>query len=429
MGRRLRSLLAVSILAILIGGGWAIYQRATSQIIWRIAVAQHREDDEALFTELARWMATRNRRSRFEIVRVEDEPAALEALRQNKADILSVRADTPVPGAFASIASLYREVAAFIALPRSGIDDWAKLKGKTIGLIGHTSPQDRLVQRVLRARNLSDVKLLEFDRTQFEPLMKQNAMQAVVQVAPLINTQHANLKIGSTIRKVKREALMLEVTDADALASVDKRYVGVDVPAGGIREAPALPEEETATLAVTRHLVVLGSEKTYTVQRLLIDIMDAKRAISSEMPLARNIGSPGTDKDGVLKVHPAAAHYFNGDEMALPDLILEWIYLVPLVIGGCGAAFTWAYNLLWPASARRAQFAVAELMKLRRDLSEVKTGAELNAIAERLSKMQEDIDRGLANGGLKDNMITALLVASDAADRKLEQMRERFVSA
>ena len=426
MTKRTRWILAFSLFALVAGLAWAAYARFTGQITWRVAISEHRSDDAQLFNELGKWMAARNRRSRIEVVMVADENKAVDALRDGSADLASVRADVSLSGGINSMATLYREVAVFVALPKSGIEDWPHLKGKTVALVGHTATQDRLVQKILRARNVSDVKLIEVDRKDIDALLKQNGAHVIAQVAPLISTQHPGLKTGSTLRKVKGVATMLELADAEALASADKRYEGIDIPTGGVRDAPQLPVEETSTLAVARHLIVKGKEQTYPVQRLLIDIMDAKRAIASDVPLARKIGSPGVEKDGVIKIHAGAASYFNGEEVALGDVVLEWFYLVPMIIGGGGAMLAWLYNLMWPESARHAQHSVAELLAMRRELASLSSQHALRAMEERRDQVMSRIDKGLASGKLPDNMIAALVVASDAVDRKIDQARERL---
>ncbi|MGL4322546.1 MAG: hypothetical protein ACRCTD_00795 [Beijerinckiaceae bacterium] len=427
MGKRSRWILVASLVALMCGLGWAVYQRFTSQVNMRIAISQHRADDALLVTELAKWMAKNNRRTRLSVVMTHDEAAAVDAVRNGQADLASVRGDYPLPGGINSAAALYREVAIFVATAQSRIQDWPQVRGKTIALVGHTDAHDTLLQKILRARNITDAKFIAVERDSLDDLLKKNVVQVIAQIAPLNTGQVAEMKTGRNMRKVKGAAIMLELADAEALAAGDNRYEDYDVPAGGIRSAPPLPDEATSTLAVARHLVIASRVQPISVQKTLIDIMDAKRAIAADFPLARQIGSPGVEKDAAIKIHVGALSYFNGEEISLTDLLIDWIYIVPMVIGGLGAVLTWMYNLMWPADARRAQDAMVELLVMRREATKASTLAELDTIEKRRDEIQEEIDEQLSDGGLTDKLITALLVAADTTDRKISMMREKIL--
>lgn len=426
MGKKARWILLFCLAALIGGLGWAVYERMTRQFLLRVAISQHRADDGVLLDELGKWLAKNNRHTRLQVLTFPDEAAAAEAVRTSKADWAAVRGDIPLPGGLNSALALYREVAVFIATPQSKIEDWPQLKGKTIGLAGHTRPDDPLLMKILKARNLADVHLITIGRDQIDELLKKNAIQAVVQIAPLSGIQTTAMKAGRTMRRIKGEAVMLEIADAEALADADNRYEDYDVPVGGVRESPPLPDEATSTLAVVRHLIVRGSVPSLFVQRTLIDVMDAKRAIAPDFPLARQIGSPGVEKDAAVKIHPGALSYFNGEEIKLTDILVEWIYIVPLVIGGIGALLTWLYNLFWPEEQRRAQDTLVELLVMRRDAARAKSLADLDALEKRRDEIQDIIHDEFSEGEIEHKIVTALLVAAEATDRKIDYMRDRL---
>lgn len=428
MSKRSRWILLISILALMGGLGWAAYQRMTSQVTLRVAIAESRSDDGVLLNEIGKWLTANNRRTRLQVVPLPDQAAIVTALREGKVELGSVRGDFPMPGGLNSMAAMYREVAIFIATPQSKIEDWPQLKGRTIGLAGHTAPNDPLLQKILRARNLSDIKMIAIERDQIDDLLKKNTIQVVAQIAPLTGSTGTDMKAGRTVRRVKGDAAMLELADAEALAEADNRYEDYDVPVGGVRDAPPLPEESTSTLAVIRHLMIRSQTPSLGVQKTLIDFMDAKRAIAPDFPLARQIGSPGVDKDAAVKIHPGALSYFNGEEIKITDILIEWIYIVPLVIGGLGAVLTWLYNFFWPAEKRRAQDAMVELLVMRRDAARAKSMADLEALETRRDQIEDLIHDEFSEGALEHKMVTALLVAAEAADRKIDYMRGLLAS-
>ncbi|MGL4496675.1 MAG: TAXI family TRAP transporter solute-binding subunit [Beijerinckiaceae bacterium] len=429
MSERLRWVLVVCIAALIGGAGWAVYHRMTSQVSVRVAVGQHRGDDALLIGELAKWMASSSRRTRIEIITVADDQAAVAAVREGKAALASVRGDQPLPGGVNSALALYRAVATIVALPQSGVKDWPQLRGKTIGLLGHLDPQDPLLQKILRARGVTDARFVPVERTQVDDVLRRNAVHAIAQISPLNANPASEVRAGRAVRRIKGAATVLEIADAEALAAADNRYEDFDIPAGALRDTPPMPQEATSTLAVIRHLVVRGNAPAHGVQRILIDIMDAKRAVAPDFPLALQIGSPGVEKDAAIKIHPGALSYFNGEEIKLSDMVIEWIYIVPVVVGGVGAVLTWLYNLLWPAHARRAQQAIVELLVMRRDVARAQTLADIDAIEKKRDDIQALIDEEFSTGALKDRVLTALLVAAEAADRKIDFMRERLSRA
>lgn len=429
MDRKARWILVVSIIVLLGGFAWAGYQRYTTQATVRIAIGQHRADDALLINELGKWLTQNNRRTRVEVVTVPDDVAAVAAVRTGKAEMASVRGDQALPGGVNSALALYRAVAIVVALPKSGVQDWNQLNNKTIGLLGHLDPQDIMLQKILRARNVTGVKFVPVERGQLDEVLRKNSVHAIAQISPLNMNPASELRAGKAIRRIKGAPVMLELADAEALAESDNRYEDYDVPAGALKTSPSFPEEATSTLAVIRHLVVPGSVQAITIQKTLIDLMDAKRGIAQDFPLALQIGSPGVEKDAAIKIHPGALSYFNGEEIRLSDILLEWVYIVPMIIGGIGALATWLYNFFWPADARRAQDTLVELLLMRRDAARAQSLDDLDRLEQRRDEIQELIHDEFSNGELEDRVITALLVAAEATDRKIDYVRDRLMRA
>ena len=420
-----RAILVLSLLAISFGLAMVTFHMLKGQFLWRVAIGTQRGDDPAMIEAIARWLAENNRRSRIEVRIVASDAAALDAVRDGMADAALARTDAIIPGMMASVASLYPEVAMVVGLPRSGITDWPQLRGKTVALVGHTKPDDALLKKILQTRNVTDVRLVSVERRDFDAGLARNAFQGIANVGPLVSQDTTDIRAGGSFRRIKKGATVLEVVDAESLAATDKRYVAFDIPGGGMRDQPPLPEEEISTLAVMRHLMVRGATKAFTVQRLLIDIMDAKRAISSAQPLARKIGSPGTDKDGAVKIHPGAIRYFNGEEIAISDIVLEWIYVIPMVAGAFGAIGSWLASRLWRRGRSSLEDAVVQLVKLRQSASQVRSAAELRQLEPDLEQLSLRIGQALASGAASDKSATSALLALDLTERALERTRQR----
>ncbi|HUN11762.1 MAG TPA: hypothetical protein PLE50_05755, partial [Rhabdaerophilum sp.] len=103
----------------------------------------------------------------------------------------------------ASYLSLYRELAVFVVPAASNIDNWQGLNGRTIALLGQTRPTDRLIQKVLAARQVTGVSFISASRDDIEGLVRQNRVQAVAQVAPLNIAQHSDIKAGRSVRRIR----------------------------------------------------------------------------------------------------------------------------------------------------------------------------------------------------------------------------------
>jgi uncharacterized protein len=422
----LRWLLVGCVLSVLIGAGFAIHAFLNRQISFRVAVTSLDSDDAGLVTALNRWFSANGRRYRLRTVVVEDRAAGMQAVIDRKADFVALRTDETPPAQLASLIVLYKEVAFFVGLPQAGVSTLAQLRGKTIGVTGKTALDDPLLKTMLRLQGVADAKLVALPAAQIRGELQKRSVQAIAHVGPVNGNVGQELRAMRPLRKMKGgEPVLLELDDAETIVTLNRQYEDFDVPAGAIRAQPSLPPETLSTLAVARHLMGRRNTPNFAVQRFLSDMVDARRGILGDYPLAVQMGAPDTEPNAVMPVHTGAVAFFDNEQVDISSVVSEWGYLILAVLGGLGTGIVALVHWLWPKEEPSALPLAVSFLKLKREASSANSAETLPGLEAQLRDLLTQMGEMFEEGEVPRDEIHAVLVTAEMAERRVAEARAR----
>lgn len=407
----------------LAAAAFVVHRQFIAERVLRVAVEQAGGTDAQLITAMNDWMQAEGRRYRFRLVVTGSAAESQRLLRARQVEMASVRADAVTPGnGISSIAMLYQEVAILLAVDGARIASWADLNRRAIAAAANTDPKDPLIQALLKLHRVDESLVVSVTPEVVRQDIQKKTLFGVVQVSPMPGNVFAGLRRTGMMRDPKIGFSVIEVADAETLAKRDRRYAEATVPAGAVRASPPLPDEALSTLGVARHLMVRDALNSYMVNRLVHAMLDAKRVLLPQHPALAQMGAPDLEADAFVKVHRGPKALYNGEEQPISEVLLEWIYLVPLVAGLFGTGLMGVWRWLRLGQPNPAEALVRDLLDVRRraaaatsiaELSRAKQG--LDALAEKVLHLAEDRGK-LASTG-------PLLTALDLAERQIDSRR------
>lgn len=396
---------------------YAVKQRFFGERVVRIAVDRDGAPDAVMLGTINDYLQAEGRRFRLRIVPTGSAAESQRLLRLKQVDLASVRADAVVAGpGLASILVLYQEAAVLLASEGSKIESWSDLNRRAIALAGGTTAADPLVQTLLRAMQVEEVLLTPLADEPLRQELQKKTVQGVAFVGPVPGSALSMLRRGTGMRDGRLTFTPVEVSGAEAFARANRRYSEVTLAPGTLRTAPPLPEEEITTVAVARHLMVRESNPGFLLNHLVHALLDAKRALSGQHPLLAQMGAPDLEADAHVRVHPGPRALFQGEERPISEIILEWIYLIPLLAGAIGTGLFGLVRWLKPRKPDPADLAVSDLIRLRREAGEARSTAEVAQVRRQLEAMVHQVERLIA---ARPTSAATLVTALDLADRQL----------
>ena len=387
----------------------------------RIAVSNPNGEDAAILNAVNDWMTSERRRFRLKLVPTGSPTASLEKLRARQVEIASLRADRVEGLGVSSIMVLFNEVAGVMVPEGSPVKTWTDLQTRVIGTPRGTAPDDPLLLTLLRLNGVPNPRTLSLETENVREAVDRRRVQAIGFVSAIPGYAARNFRqyLGSK----GAEPTFLAVDDPDQLAAKDKRFSAATIVAGSLRPTPPAPEEAIGTLAIGRVLLVRNEANSFVVASLVRTLLDARRALFGAQPLFAQAGSPDVEADAFVKVHNAAKKIYNGDEPSWTDMALEWVYIVPMIVGALGSIGLWIFQRYVHPEYRDPSDLVSELLEVRAEAQESESEAELRKLRLRVDAIAEEIDsEAYQYAGMEETgaVLTAMLIAEN-------QLRERRI--
>lgn len=410
----------------LLGAVYAVHQRFFRETTVRIAVASLNGQDGQLLSSINDWLADNGRRLRLRLVETGSDAASLEQLRARKVHIASARADSTSGADIASMMVLYHEMAVLMAPEGSPVTGWRDLNRRPLGVTAGTSRNDPLLLALLKANGVDDSLMVEVAPEAVRSELQRRAILAAAFVAPVPGNNLRQLRRFGSLRDPRGALAVLEVADAETLASRDRRYSAMTIPAGVLRPNPPLPDEGTETLAVARHLMVRDAAAALMITRLSREMLEAMRALQTRHPLLGQAGAPDIAADAFVRVHKGPKALFNGEDRGVLDFALEWIYVIPLLFGALASLGVWLRRWLSPDRPGDAETLMAEALELRRTAAEAQSMQELQALRRRFEHLAGQFESRLKT--LESGDAAGVLAAFDLCDRRIDSRRAELDS-
>jgi hypothetical protein len=175
--------------------------------------------------------------------------------------------------------------------------------------------------------------------------LQEKKVQALLVVMPITKRYLAMLRdLFPRTAKFKLGLVPLEA--AAAIAAIAPAYESYDLPKATLHGAPPVPDDDLTTLKVPYYLLAHRKLSDDTVSALTRAIIDSRRDLVGEYPILAQIGSPASDKDAFIPIHPGAAAYFDGDEKTIFDKYGDQFFYGSMLLGSITSLFAAAWKFM-----------------------------------------------------------------------------------
>jgi uncharacterized protein len=352
----------------------------------RIATGPLTESGDKFAAAFFREMAQERPHVQITFIQTADLDASADALRNGQADAALVRSDNPMAAEGRTLA-LVRKIAVMTILGgQSSAEDWADLKGKTIGVLSSSDQIDPVQKIVLDFYGIAKEKVRLVAPKDVGAQVAGGHVAALLAIGP-----PGPGSIADAVRAIrlatKKMPKVLDLDEADAIAGRYPAYEKLDVSQGALVGSPPMPAEEAAALAVSVRLVSKRTLSNYAAGEITRVIMATKARLGASEIGVGQIEAPDTDKP-LFPVHPGTVSYLAGEKPALLDDSLNYLYVGSLLLGALGSLGAW-----WGAFlTRRLQKEIQErIATLPAYLEAIKTGSpdDIDRIETELDGLSE----------------------------------------
>jgi TRAP-type uncharacterized transport system substrate-binding protein len=380
----LRFVLLIGVFGLAVGVGLFGYRYYTRPVTLSVAVGSIDGEAAKAMSAIANRLVTTNAAIRLNVV---DSGTALEAANAfsgGKVDLAVVRGDVGDLSQAQAVVVVSHVVLLIVAPPGSAIDSVDKLKGHRVGVIGGQT-NARIVDALVnefgldRAKMFKDVALPDARRA-----IQSKDVSALLIVIPLAE-KYLSLVRGIFQQGAKALPVLIPIDSAGAIAGAERAYESYDVPKGTLRGAPPVPEDDLTTLRASLYLVAQKKLSSDLITTLTQTIMRVRRDLMVEEPIFAQITAPSTDQDAYLPLHPGAAAVYNSTQQSFMDEYGNWIYLIPMALGGAATVLAAAWKFLGLGEPASRQGPLDSLYALGRRIRKASNEAEL-------SEFEEEID-------------------------------------
>src|SRR5882757_1172131 len=380
----LRFVLLIGVFGLAVGVGLFGYRSYTHPVTLSVAVGSIDGEAAKAMSAIANRLVTTNAAIRLNVV---DSGTALEAANAfsgGKVDLAVVRGDVGDLSQAQAVVVVSHVVLLIVAPPGSAIDSVDKLKGHRVGVIGGQT-NARIVDVLVkefgldRAKMFKDVALPDARRA-----IQSKDVSALLVVIPLAE-KYLSLVRGIFQQGAKALPVLIPIDSAGAIAEAERAYESYDVPKGTLRAAPPVPEDDLTTLRTSLYLVAHKKLSSDLITTLTQTIMSVRRDLMAEEPIFAQITAPSTDQDAYLPLHPGAAAVYNSTQQSFMDEYGNWIYLIPMALGGAATVLAAAWKFLGLGEPTSSQGPLDSLYSLGRRIRKASNEAEL-------SEFEEEID-------------------------------------
>lgn len=398
-----------------------------------VALGGNEGDLARLMTAFARDFAHTRPGVALRIVNYPDPLAAADAFRQGKTDLGLLRADMPLRNATA-LAVLRKNVVVLLSGEGAKLSALVRDRNLRLALVGQNGVNDALVQALAKAYAL-EPKSVSAQSMTVEAAVEALAahrVDAILGAAPLQGTRYWEA-LRSALREKKAKVSFVEIDRSPVIANTEPAYEEFEIPEGGLIANPALPPEAVQTISVATYLVARPGLPDRVAALLAREIVSDKQDVAGDVPSAVSIEAPSTDKDALLRVHPGAAAYFDGEEETFFEKYGDMIYYGGAALGILGSAILALSRRFGPGRDHEAAELVTRLLDLRRRAKRLGEAPQEVAadgaspveiwtgLAGEYEEMLSHALPLMTRGGIEDRTVQALSLALRTAERAVDE--------
>jgi TRAP transporter TAXI family solute receptor len=407
---RLGAVLGVILFAAALG--LFTYRYVTRPITLTVAAGSSDGEAVRVMSAVAGKLASGSSNVRLKVIDAETALGAAEALSAGRADLAIVRSDLGNLSSASSVAVLTHAVVLLIAPAGSPVKTVEDLKGRTLGVIGGSTNR-HIAELLNRVFELGPPRMLIKDLAAdaVRPAVQSKQVHAVLAVIPISERYIAGLR-ALLPPDGKRHPILIAIESAQAIAAIAKTYESYELPKGTFRGSPAIPDDDLTTLRIPVHLVAKRTLHNDTVGALARAMMESRRELTAEFPLAAQITAPSSDKDPTIPVHPGAKAYFEGEEKTFFDKYGDQMFYAILILGTLTSALAAAWKFVSRGPEVPGGGLIERLNELTARIRSANSDKELEAIEDEINILLQAELNGLQSEG----------AALDVAAARLERL-------
>ena len=332
-------------------------------------------------------------RIRFETVPVASLTESAKALEQGKADIAIIRSDVPLPVNGETLVILRHDPVAVIVPHHSSVSSLADLGGKTVAIPTGPAQDDNshALDLLLNFYNIAPdkVKRVFLAAADIGAAIEHKQVAAAVAVGPvgpgpIVDT------VASIGAATKGTPKILGFDDADAIVKRFPMFESYDVPEGGFRAKPPVPDDSVTMLAVNYRFAVPITMLDIVADAIGRSILTAKAQLMNVAPMAGQIEAPDvSDQNPLLPIHPGFAAYLSNGDQSFFDQAQRYLYIfgIPLSVGA--SLLTLLVSTLNARGSKKDRDAVERLLSIAHEAN--------SADRERLEALESELHAAVAD--------------------------------
>lgn len=426
-----RRILALAAVTLALGLGTAAWRFLSQARILTVAVGPANGDDAEFVNAWARALSVANQFVRVKVLPTSGPVESLEKLKNGEASLAVVRSDVAATEKIRAVALLHSDPVVIAAPANARIDDFGKLNGKSLGVIGPPMANDALVDALRRHYRVNlAVIALPPAPAQIAAALREKKADALLFVAPA--SRGAAIADGwtATRRALGKSLAFTPIEDNDAIAEASPAYESGEIPAGLFGGSPLLPPEDIATLRAPTYLVADRGVADRIVGALTRSLFEDRQTIAVDSGLANLVKSASVDKDAAFPIHPGARAFYDGEETSLVEQYGDWLYYGPVLLGAVASAAMAALRFL--GFKREEEASDGLLGKVPEVIARIKNARsveELDEIRARIDKAVERFALGVTRGSVGEAKTPPLALAVDYLGRMIAERRREIMEA
>lgn len=321
-----------------------------------VAAGPYRSDSYELMKEIADVVSRQSEVLRIGIIPTTDSSQNIALLNQGKkivdtndpnhaslnkisdnnisVDLATIRSDTPVGSTVRMVSQLFPDYFQIITKHNSNIRTFNDLVGKKIALPRFGTDELKsfwaLADHYDVAINSLNWESMEFDYATKKLLAGE--IDALFTVRSLRDRLVLNLYEDAALKK--QELKLVEIELAPAIALKRPFIQSELIPKGAYSGNPVIPKRDTATLSVSRNLVVREDVDTELIADLTSILFENRMDLLIRFALASAIKRPDLVGGTQVPLHEGADQYYSKDEPSFLQENAEPIALMITIAAG-----------------------------------------------------------------------------------------------
>ncbi|MFM7423396.1 MAG: TAXI family TRAP transporter solute-binding subunit [Elainella sp.] len=280
-------------------------------------------------------------RIQIEVVQTGGTSANLQQLADNEAQLATAQADAAAPTAARTVAVLYRDLFQLVVKDRAGIEQFADLQGKTIGL----QQQGGQFRSFLEVAEHYGLQATDFRFVGDSDQAADQAFQLNQAVAVFRVRAAGNRSVAELVQRYQGRLIGIE--QAAAMKIKHPAFLPDVIPQGAYRGNPPVPERDLNTIAVERLLLARQDVPDAVVRQITAVINERRQQIADQIqaesaevkPLTASIRDP-RQGDSDLPIHAGALSYYERNRPSFVQENADFLALL-LTVGLLFGSWLW----------------------------------------------------------------------------------------